>query len=110
MKFGVFALGAFAAVAFFTSGANAQNYPWCARINMGDEAVNCGFDSFEQCMASLGGGGASGYCIQNNTYKPPPPEVSTENTASAQTAAVPAKKPKAHSTLQPPAQGPGPSH
>jgi hypothetical protein len=73
MKFSLLALGVIAAAGVFASAAEAQNYPWCARINFGDEAVNCGFDSFEQCMASLGGGGASGYCIKNNTYQPPPP-------------------------------------
>jgi hypothetical protein len=73
MKFSLFTFGAFAAVVVFTSGTEGQNYPWCARINMGDEAVNCGFDSFEQCMTSLSSGGANGYCIQNNTYRPPLP-------------------------------------
>jgi hypothetical protein len=93
VKFGFFALGALAVTAFFASAANAQNYPWCANISMGDEAVNCGFDSFEQCMASLSGGAASGYCIQNNTYKPHRPGV-----------------PKAQWTSRSPAQAPGLSH
>jgi hypothetical protein len=61
-----------ASVTVFASGAKAQNYPWCARIDLGDEVENCAFDSFEQCMASLGGG--HDQCIKNNTYKPPPPE------------------------------------
>jgi hypothetical protein len=79
-------------------------------MNFGDEAVNCGFDSFEQCMASVSGGGASGYCIQNNTYKQPPPEVSTE-AAPVQAAAAPAKKKThPHSTSSPTAQGTGPNH
>jgi hypothetical protein len=71
MKFPLFALSIIAAAAVLMSAAEAQNYPWCARINFGDEAVNCSFDSFERCMASLSGGGASGYCIKNNTYQPP---------------------------------------
>jgi hypothetical protein len=110
MKFSVLTFGAIAAAAVFASTAKAQNYPWCARINMGDEAVNCGFDSFEQCMTSLSGGGANGYCILNNTYKPPPPEVSAADTASAQTAVTPARKPQAHSTSLPATQGPRRNH
>jgi|SRR5580704_17461073 hypothetical protein len=109
MKLSRFTFGAFAAVVVFISAADAQNYPWCARINMGDEAVNCSFDSFEQCMTSLSGGGANGYCIQNNTYKPPPP-VSSEDTASAQNPTTPAKKPQAHSTSRPPTEAPVLNH
>jgi len=96
MKFPLFALSVIAAAAVFTSAAEAQNYPWCLRMNFGDEAVNCGFDSFEQCMASLSGGGASGYCIQNNTYKPPPAE-SSQSESAADTPAqpgVPIPRPK----------------
>jgi Protein of unknown function (DUF3551) len=110
MKFPVLTFGAIAAGAVFMSTANAQNYPWCARINMGDEAVNCGFDSFEQCMTSLSGGGANGYCIPNNTYKPPPPEGGADDTASVQTAVTPARKPQAHSTSLPPTLGPQLNH
>jgi Protein of unknown function (DUF3551) len=109
VKYPVFVLGIIAAVVFFASATEAQNYPWCLRTNFGDETVNCGFDSFEQCMASLSGGGASGYCIQNNTYKPPAPEVSTEATP-VQAAAAPAKKTQPHSTSQPTTQGTGLNH
>jgi len=98
MKLPLFALGIITAVAVFASAAEAQNYPWCARINFGDEAVNCGFDSFEQCMGSLSGGGASGYCIKNNTYQPPPPEPQIESNTSVDTPAqeavpIPRKRP-----------------
>jgi hypothetical protein len=90
--------------------AEAQNYPWCARMNMGDETVNCGFVSFDQCMTYLSGGAANGYCIENNTYKPPPTEsVTAETTAPAQAAAPAAKKPQRHTTSSP-AQGTGPNH
>jgi len=52
------------------SVADAQNYPWCAQYSgdMGG-AMNCGFVSFDQCMATVRGIG--GFCIQNNTYVPP---------------------------------------
>jgi hypothetical protein len=47
--------------------AEAQNYPWCAMLSMGDQAVNCGFVSSEQCMAYVRGIG--GYCTPNNSYQ-----------------------------------------
>jgi hypothetical protein len=31
--------------------------------------MNCGFSTFQQCMADVSGIG--GFCIQNNTYHPP---------------------------------------
>jgi hypothetical protein len=105
MKFPLFALSVIAVAAVFASAAEAQNYPWCAVIDLGDEVENCGFDSLEQCKASLSGGGD--HCIKNNTYKPPPPEtVSAEKATPAQAAApsTPVKKPKGRSTLRPSAQ------
>jgi hypothetical protein len=58
-------------VALASAGrAQAQNYPWCAQYSgdMGG-AMNCGFVSFDQCMADVRGIG--GFCVQNNTYLPP---------------------------------------
>jgi Protein of unknown function (DUF3551) len=51
--------------------AQAQNYPWCAYYAMGDDGggTNCGFVSYEQCMATLSGMG--GFCVLNNQYHPP---------------------------------------
>jgi hypothetical protein len=52
--------------------AHAQNYPWCAHLDVGsDDAVNCGFVSFEQCMTTVRGMG--GFCMANNTYVSPAP-------------------------------------
>jgi Protein of unknown function (DUF3551) len=60
-----------AAVLGAAAPAQAQNYPWCAYYAMGDDGggTNCGFVSFEQCMATLSGMG--GFCVQNNQYHPP---------------------------------------
>lgn len=55
----------------FGTGAQAQNYPWCAFYDTGDQAVNCGFVSREQCMTTVSGIG--GFCMLNNTYQPLPP-------------------------------------
>jgi hypothetical protein len=50
---------------------DAQNYPWCANYSMGfGGSRNCGFISFDQCMATVQGMG--GFCGENNTYQPPP--------------------------------------
>jgi hypothetical protein len=50
--------------------AQAQNYPWCAQYAMGDDGggTNCGFVSYEQCMATLAGMG--GFCNRNTQYRP----------------------------------------
>jgi uncharacterized protein DUF3551 len=60
-------------------GAVAQNYPWCAEGIKGG-ARNCGFVTWEQCMAAVSGHG--GYCEQNPMYRP-----GTESTA-------PSRKPR----------------
>lgn len=51
--------------------ARAQNYPWCAYYGAGEDGggTNCGFVSFEQCMATLSGMG--GFCNRNTQYQPP---------------------------------------
>jgi len=69
MKRALLILGFLAGFAI-ASRAQAQNYPWCAQYSgdMGG-AMNCGFVSFDQCMATVRGIG--GFCIQNNTYQPP---------------------------------------
>jgi hypothetical protein len=52
--------------------AHAQNYPWCAYYSgrgFGG-ATNCGFTTFQQCVATVSGIG--GFCEQNTQYRPPP--------------------------------------
>jgi hypothetical protein len=57
--------------AAFGGSANAQNYPWCAIYGGADTggASNCGFTTFEQCMATRSGMG--GFCEPNTQYVPP---------------------------------------
>jgi hypothetical protein len=52
--------------------AEAQNYPWCAYYSSGDDGggTNCGFITFEQCMATARGLGSN--CQPNTQYVPPP--------------------------------------
>jgi hypothetical protein len=66
-KISLFALAALVATITFGSGAKAQNYPWCAFYDAGDEAIVCGFVSFEQCLATVRGIG--GFCDRNNLYQ-----------------------------------------
>jgi hypothetical protein len=52
--------------------AHAQNYPWCAYYSgraLGG-ASNCGFTTFQQCLATVSGIG--GFCEPNTQYRPPP--------------------------------------
>ncbi len=49
--------------------AQAREYPWCARYDW--TTSNCGFVSFQQCLATIQGIG--GRCEQNPRYVPPPP-------------------------------------
>ena len=70
MRLSLFILGISIGILGIGSRAEAQNYPWCAMLNMGDQAVNCGFVSSEQCMAYVRGIG--GYCTVNNTYQSSP--------------------------------------
>jgi Protein of unknown function (DUF3551) len=39
---------------------------WCARYGGGSGGTNCGFYSFDQCMAAISGNG--GFCRQNGFY------------------------------------------
>jgi hypothetical protein len=50
--------------------ARAQNWPWCSNFHDGG-GINCGFSTYEQCMATARGGG--GYCAPNNLYVAPHP-------------------------------------
>ena len=72
MKSLLFALGILTATTMLGTIAEAQNYPWCAQYSGGVDGggMNCGFISFDQCMATVRGMG--GFCMQNNTYVPPP--------------------------------------
>jgi hypothetical protein len=52
-----------------TPGDAQTNYPWCSNFADGFGGTNCGFVSYEQCMATVRGSG--GFCARNDTYKPP---------------------------------------
>jgi hypothetical protein len=70
MKTVIFAVGLIIAAGALTNGAQAQNYPWCAVYGggRGGGGQNCGFSTYEQCMATLSGMG--GFCNRNTQYVP----------------------------------------
>jgi hypothetical protein len=47
---------------------NPKNYPWCAYLEGPEGARNCGFRSFAQCQADIGGAGWA--CQKNTQYRP----------------------------------------
>jgi len=49
-------------------------YPWCAHYKGRFGAENCGFTSFQQCLATIWGVG--GFCAPNALYVPYPPPAS----------------------------------
>jgi hypothetical protein len=71
MKLCLLVLGILAATSMLGTEVEAQNYPWCAQYSGGvvGGGRNCGFVSFDQCMATVRGIG--GFCMQNTTYVPP---------------------------------------
>jgi hypothetical protein len=72
MRLLLFALAVIGAASAFSVPARAQNYPWCAIYNGGavGGGTNCGFVSYEQCMATARGLG--NFCTRNTQYVPPP--------------------------------------
>ena len=69
MKLFLFAFVIFVVAAATGDGALAQNYPWCADYSSG--GTNCGFVTFEQCLATVSGIG--GFCDPNTQYVPGAP-------------------------------------
>ena len=60
MRNSLFILGVFAALVCFEKPAAAQNYPWCAYLDLGKGgATNCGFATFQQCLAAVSGVGGN---------------------------------------------------
>ena len=68
MRIPILVIGVFIFAVGIGERVEAQNYPWCAQYSGRAGGMNCGFVSFEQCMATVSGLG--GFCIRNNTYRP----------------------------------------
>ena len=61
-------LGVFAAILCVEKPAYAQNDAWCAYYDFKGGATNCGFATFQQCLATVSGIGGS--CGPNPQYQP----------------------------------------
>jgi len=72
VKLSLSTLALIAAAAALATPAHAQNYPWCAIYSGGavGGGTNCGFVSYEQCMATARGLGS--FCYRNTQYVPGP--------------------------------------
>jgi hypothetical protein len=55
------------AAAGFAVPAQAQDYPWCLQSSAYEGGENCGFSTYDQCMASRLGIG--GFCQANTQYR-----------------------------------------
>jgi hypothetical protein len=70
MRYLPFVLGCIGLIAAMTTPVHAQDYPWCVIYGGGGGgAKNCGFTTYQQCMAATAGG--SDFCIRNNWYTGP---------------------------------------
>ena len=95
MKFALGLLGVLIATAAIGKPAHAQNRPWCAFYSAPFYATNCGFSTYEQCLATVSGVG--GYCQPNTMYVPRPSGIGiiapirTEATSRFRTVRPPAR-------------------
>jgi hypothetical protein len=66
-----FAVGAIGTALLGTVPVHAQEYPWCVQYGGGGNGggVNCGFVTWDQCMATRSGNG--GFCYNNPFYHEP---------------------------------------
>jgi hypothetical protein len=67
MRFLLFMITVVTTATVLNTPTKAQNYPWCAQYSDGMGGMNCGFTSFQQCLADVSGIG--GFCTQNSTYQ-----------------------------------------
>jgi Protein of unknown function (DUF3551) len=61
-------IGAIIAGAALPPRADTE-YPWCAQYRRAIGATNCGFVTYQQCLATISGVG--GMCYRNPAYRPP---------------------------------------
>ena len=62
-------IGAIAVLGFAATARAEVQYPWCADYNRYVGGTNCGFVSYQQCLATISGVG--GICYRNPAYPPP---------------------------------------
>jgi Protein of unknown function (DUF3551) len=64
MRLLLFVLGGCVGIACSGTRAEAQNYPWCAQYKAG--AMNCGFMTFQQCLATVSEAGLASKTIHTS--------------------------------------------
>jgi hypothetical protein len=69
----VLALGGLALLTASEPSRAEITYPWCAQYGGGLDGGgrNCGFWTYEQCLATISGMG--GFCVANPMYRGPQP-------------------------------------
>jgi hypothetical protein len=67
---GIIGLASVAAISLPSAPAHADQYKWCAVYGgfHGDAGKNCGFVTYQQCLATVSGIG--GHCEPNPFYGP----------------------------------------
>jgi hypothetical protein len=73
MRLFLSALAIFAAVVCLEKPADAQGYPWCAYYDVWGGSTNCGFVTYQQCLATVRGVGGS--CGPNPSFPSGPQRV-----------------------------------
>ena len=97
MKLLMFVLIVLLGVVAIGTRTEAQNYPWCAHYG-GLGGTNCGFTTYDQCMATISGMGGS--CMQNTQYAAPVASPTARHPASPAAAATSHQaQQKAHQNL-----------
>jgi hypothetical protein len=79
MRFGIIVMAALGLVPIVLTQTSANAlpydpYPWCANYDggRGFGGQNCGFSTWNQCMATVSGIG--GFCVPNQFYNPGGPQ------------------------------------
>ena len=71
MRLSLFILALLAGIVYIEKPAAAQNSAWCAEYNFGfGGARNCGFATYQQCLATVRGVGGS--CSPSPYSQAPP--------------------------------------
>ena len=65
----MFGIATAAGLAAASSARAEVQYPWCAEYRSSQGGTNCGFVSYQQCLATISGVG--GGCYRNPAYLPP---------------------------------------
>lgn len=86
MRILFFMLAVFVVTVGISTGAKAENYPWCAYYSKG--CTSCAFSTFEQCMADVSGIG--GFVSKTTRISRPAPRSCSTSRAHTRVSNRPA--------------------